>query len=304
LAIELHILGSNSAAFAHNRHQTSQLLRIQEKYFLIDCGEGTQLLLKKYKIKLSRINFILISHLHGDHYYGLIGLLSTIHLYGRTTELKIIGPPGLSDILSLQLKYSETRLNYPIDFVEWVPNQEQVVYEDEKLTIETVPLDHRVPCSGYLFKEKPKRRGLNRKQIQRHLTPVQINNLKDGKDLFDEDGNLLLKNTEVTFPAKRPFSYAYCSDTKYKPELAHKLKGVDMVYHEATFMDDMKERAENTYHSTARQAAQFAKDAEIGHLLLGHFSTRYKDLSPMLEEAKDLFENTSLAIEGEKFLVS
>ncbi|MFT6865669.1 MAG: ribonuclease Z [Cyclobacteriaceae bacterium] len=304
MAIELQILGSNSAAFAHNRHQTSQLLRVQDKYFLIDCGEGTQLLLKKYKIKLSRINHILISHLHGDHYYGLIGLLSTIHLYGRHTELMIIGPPGLSDILSLQFRYSETKLGYEINFVEWTPEQEQVVFEDEKMTIKTIPLNHRVPCSGYLFTEKTKRRGLNRKMITQKLTPAQVNDLKDGNDLFDDEGNLSLKNEEVTFEAKRPFTYAYCSDTKYKPELSKRLQGVDMVYHEATFMDDMNDRAEKTYHSTARQAAEFAKNAKIGHLLLGHFSTRYKDLTPLLKEAKSVFENSSLAIEGEIFLVS
>lgn len=304
MAIELHILGSNSAAFAHNRHQTSQLLRVQEKYFLIDCGEGTQLLLKKNKIKLSKINKILISHLHGDHYYGLIGLLSTIHLYGRKAELMVIGPPGLSEILSLQLKYSETRLNYDINFIEWVPNEESVVFEDEKMTITTIPLNHRVPCSGYLFREKPKKRGLNRKAIEGPLTPIQINRLKDGEDILDEEGNIILKNSEATFPAKRPFSYAYCSDTKYIPELSKRLSGTDMVYHEATFMDDMKDRAESTYHTTARQAAQFALDANIGHLLLGHFSTRYKDLAPVLKEAQEVFENTSLAIEGQKFLVS
>ncbi len=304
MAIELQILGSNSAAFAHNRHQTSQLLRVQDKYFLIDCGEGTQLLLKKYKIKLSRINHILISHLHGDHYYGLIGLLSTIHLYGRQNDLLIIGPPGLSEILSLQMRYSETRLSYNIKFVEWVPGKDKVIYEDDKMTIETIPLNHRVPCSGYLFTEKPKRRGLNRKLIDKTLTPVQVNELKDGKDLLDDEGNLIYKNSEVTFAPKKPFSYAFCSDTKYKPELAERLKGVDMVYHEATFMEDMKDRAETTFHTTAKQAATFAKDANIGHLLLGHFSTRYKDLTPVLKEAKSVFENSSLAIEGEIFLVS
>lgn len=304
MALELHILGSNSAAFAHDRHHTSQLLRVQDKYFLIDCGEGTQLLLKKNKIKLSRINNILISHLHGDHYYGLIGLLSTIHLYGRQADLMIIGPPGLADIIQLQLKYSQTRLSYHINFIEWVPEEEEVVFENDKMTIETIPLNHRVPCSGYLFREKPKKRGINRKVIEQHLTPAQINKLKDGKDILDEDGNVILQNSLVTFPAKPPFSFAYCSDTKYKPELAEKLKSVNLVYHEATFMDDMEERAASTYHTTAKQAATFAKNANIGRLLLGHFSTRYKDLRPLLLEAKEVFENTELAKEGEKFIVA
>jgi ribonuclease Z len=304
LAIELHILGSNSAAFAHNRHQTSQFLRVQDKYFLIDCGEGTQLLLKKYHIKLSRINHILISHLHGDHYYGLIGLLSTLHLYGRQSELLLVGPPGLSDIISLQLKYSDTRLSYDIKFVEWVPGQEQIVYDDEKLSIQTVPLDHRVPCSGYVFREKRKKRTLIREAILRPLTPIQINELKDGKDIFDMDGNLVYHNSDVTTAAKKPYSYAYCSDTRYMPSLAEKLKDVSMVYHEATFMEDMKDRAATTFHTTARQAGQFAKDANIGRLLIGHFSTRYKDLTPVLKEAQEVFENTELAIEGQKFIIS
>jgi ribonuclease Z len=304
LAIELHILGSNSAAFAHNRHQTSQFLRVQDKYFLIDCGEGTQLLLKKYHIKLSRINHILISHLHGDHYYGLIGLLSTLHLYGRQSELLLVGPPGLSDIISLQLKYSDTRLSYDIKFVEWIPGQEQIVYDDEKLSIQTVPLDHRVPCSGYVFREKRKKRTLIREAILRPLTPIQINELKDGKDIFDMDGNLVYHNSDVTTAAKKPYSYAYCSDTRYMPSLAEKLKDVSMVYHEATFMEDMKDRAATTFHTTARQAGQFAKDANIGRLLIGHFSTRYKDLTPVLKEAQEVFENTELAIEGQKFIIS
>lgn len=303
MALELHILGSNSAAFAHDRHHTAQLLRVQDKYFLIDCGEGTQLLLKKNKIKFSRINNILISHLHGDHYYGLIGLLSTLHLYGRKSDLIIIGPPGLADIISLQFKYSETRLNYDIKFTEWIPNQEMTVFDDEKMTIETIPLNHRVPCSGYLFKEKPKKRGINRKVIEQNLTPIQINKLKDGKDIEDESGNVILENELVTFPSKPPFSYAFCSDTKYKPELSAKLKGVDLLYHEATFMEDMEDRAAMTFHSTAKQAAQLAKDSGIKKLLLGHFSTRYKDLDPLLQEARSIFENTELAREGEKFIV-
>ena len=174
----------------------------------------------------------------------------------------------------------------------------------DKLSIQTIPLDHRVPCSGYLFREKTKKRGLNRQSIDRPLTPVQINDLKDGKGLYDEDGNVILENSSVTIAAKKPFSYAYCSDTRYMPGLAAKLKDVNMVYHEATFMEDMKDRAEKTYHTTAKQAAQFAKDANIGRLLIGHFSTRYKDLTPVLKEAQTIFEDTELAIEGEKFIIS
>ncbi len=304
MAIELQILGSNSAAFAHNRHHTSQLLRVQDKYFLIDCGEGTQLLIKKYKIKLSRINEILISHLHGDHYYGLMGLISTLHLYGRKTDLHIYGPPGLREIISLQLQYSQTRLNYDIRFTEWIPGQSHAIYEDSRLCISTIPLDHRIACSGFLFKEKPKKRGINKNKLHQKVTPVQASQLRNGEDLYTESGELLYKNNEVTFPPKTPYSYAYCSDTKLIPTLVDHLQDVDLVYHESTFMDDMRERAESTYHTTAKQAAQLAKDSKVKRLLLGHFSTRYKDLSPLLAEARAVFRESYLAEEGKKFVIN
>lgn len=304
MAIELQILGSNSAAFAHNRHHTSQLLRVQDKYFLIDCGEGTQLLIKKHKIKLSRINQILISHLHGDHYYGLMGLISTLHLYGRKSDLIIYGPPGLSEIITLQLKYSTTRLSYNIDFREWIPNQQQVIYEDEKLTITTIPLNHRIYCSGYLFQEKPKKRGINKNVLSKKITPIEANALRNGEDILDSEGNILHRNKDVTFDPKKPYSYAYCSDTKYIPHLVDMIKNVDMIYHESTFMEDMRERAASTYHTTAKQAAELAKNAHVGKLLLGHFSTRYRDLNPMLAEARSVFQESYLAEEGKKFIIN
>lgn len=271
---------------------------------MIDCGEGTQLQIKRYNIKLSRINTILISHLHGDHYYGLMGLISTLHLYGRQSDLHIFGPPGLSEIITLQLKYSATRLSYDIIFKEWIPEVAQVIYEDSKLTITTIPLDHRIHCSGYLFQEKPKKRGINKFIVDKKLSPAAVNKLRDGFDLYDDDGNLLYTNEEATIPAKKPYSYAYCSDTRLIPELVETLRGVDLVYHEATFMDDMRERAECTYHTTAKQAAQLAKDAGVGKLLLGHFSTRYRDLGPLLQEAKGIFAESYLAEEGKNFVVN
>lgn len=304
MALELQILGSNSAAFAHNRHHTSQLLRIQNQYFLVDCGEGTQLLLKKYKIKLARIQQIFISHLHGDHYYGLMGLLSTLHLYGKKADVHIYGPPGLREIISLQLKYSSTFLSYDIKFHEWTPNKSELIFEDSQLTIETIPLDHRIPCSGFLFREKPKKRGLIKDKIPELLTPPEVNDLKLGKDLVDGKGNIRYHAKEVTSPPKKPYSYAYCSDTRLVPGIEERIKEVDLVYHESTFMEDMKERARYTYHTTAAQAAALAKKANVGKLLLGHFSTRYKDLGPMLAEARNIFENTDLAEEGRRFLLN
>ena len=299
---ELLILGSNAAAFAHRRHHTSQLLKIQNRHFLIDCGEGTQLLLKKYQVKISRIDHIFISHLHGDHYFGLIGLLSTMHLFGRKKDLTLVGPPGLSEIIGLQLRYSETSLGFKIDFREFTPDSSEVVLDQPTFDVTTIPMDHRVPCAGFLFREKPKVRRMNREALA-ELKPskLEILDLKEGKDVYHEDGSVKFENKLMTLNPAASYSYAYCSDTRYKPALKSLIEGVDMMYHEATFADDMKERAGATYHTTAAQAAQFAKDAKVGKLLLGHFSARYRELDPILEEARMVFEHAELAIEGTVF---
>ncbi|MEL7145658.1 MAG: ribonuclease Z [Bacteroidota bacterium] len=302
MSIELKILGSNSAAFAHNRHHTAQFLRVQNTYFLIDCGEGTQLLLKKNNIKFSKVNNIVISHLHGDHYYGLIGLLSTLHLYGRKATLRLFGPPGLAEIISLQLKYSTTTLSYSIDFIEWQPGKSEQIYEDRFITVTTFPLDHRIPCSGFLFREKKKRRRINKRVVTKQLTPLQANALKDGQDAIDMDGNVIYQWEEATYPPQPSHAYAFCSDTKYISSLHERLTDVNLIYHEATFSEDMKERAGLTHHSTAKQAAEVARAANAKTLILGHFSTRFKDLTPLLEEAREVFENTELAVEGTTFV--
>ena len=268
---------------------------------LIDCGEGTQLLMRKHQVKISKINIIVISHLHGDHYYGLIGLLSTLHLFGRRKDLTLIGPPGLLEVLSLQLKYSETTLNFKINFTEWVPGTVSLVFDHTKFTITTIPLEHRVPCAGYLFQEKPKKRRIDKLKLPDKLPPADIYKLKCGEDLTDDEGNVLHKNADVTLAPLRSLSYAFCSDTRYKPELVENIKGVDLLYHEATFTSEMERRAKDTFHSTARQAATIARDAEVGKLLIGHFSTRYRNLEPVLDEAPEVFEQTSLAEEGHIF---
>ncbi|WP_420319298.1 ribonuclease Z [Ekhidna sp.] len=298
------ILGSNSAAFAHRRHHTAQLFKLQDQHFLIDCGEGTQLLMKRYKVKLSRIDHILISHLHGDHYFGLIGLLSTMHLFGRKKELLLVGPPGLKEILQLQLRYSETSLNFHIRFLEFTPGESEVVYETPKFTVTTLPMDHRVPCSGYLFQEKPKKRRINRNKLPEvQLSNLDIIRLKEGEDILEADGSVKYKNKLLTLDPNPSFSYAFFSDTKLRPELKPLIEGVNLLYHEATFANDMKDRAIQTYHTTAEQAAQYAKEAKVGRLILGHFSARYKELDPIINEAKAVFDNTELAIEGTKFTV-
>ncbi len=268
---------------------------------MIDCGEGTQLQCKRYNVKLSRIDHILISHLHGDHYYGLIGLLSTMHLYGRKKELHLIGPPGLMEIITLQLRHSETALNFRIVMNEWIPGESSQVFENSRITITTIPLDHRVPCSGYLFREKPKKRRINKAVVMEKLTPVDVNKLKSGEDVSDEDGNVKYVNSEATLPPLKQFTYAYCSDTRLKRDIIDTISGADILYHEATFMEEMRERAHNTYHTTAKEAAEMARQAGCKMLLIGHFSTRYKNLDPVLEEARGVFKNTYLAIEGQIF---
>lgn len=272
--------------------------------FLIDCGEGTQLQMKKYKIKVNRINHIFISHLHGDHYYGLMGLISSMHLFGRKKDLFIYGPPGLLEIISLQLKYSETALNYKIVFKEWQPGVSELLYENDHLTVHSFPLNHRVNCSGFVFREKLKKKRINKKKLTKELTPLQIITLKNGDDLLDDQGNTWVKNEDITLAPHPSYSYAYCSDTKYDESILEYIKGVDILYHEATFMEDMSERAESTFHSTTLQAGRMAQMAGVNQLIIGHFSTRYKDLKPLLMEARTVFPNTELAIEGKDFTLN
>jgi len=302
LSFVLKILGSNSAAPAHDRNQTSQVLVVDDEHFLIDCGEGTQLQLRKYKVKSTKINHIFISHLHGDHYYGLIGLISTMHLYGRKGRLFLSGPPGLAEILTLQFKYSNTTLNFPIDFKEWTPGTVQTLLENQKITITSFPVDHRIPCSGFLFREKPKSRRIEKSLLPPGATPSMIVKLKNGEDLLDEEGNVRFKNSDVTLPPRPSYSYASCADTRDHESLIEQIQGVDMLYHESTFLEDMKERAGLTFHSTAIQAATLAGKAGVGKLILGHFSTRYKELNPLLEEALTVFKESYLGIEGADFL--
>ncbi|MCC9134954.1 ribonuclease Z [Pontibacter silvestris] len=303
MEFELRILGSSSATPTANRHHTSQVLTIGNQYHLIDCGEGTQMQLMQYKIKHQRICNIYISHLHGDHYFGLAGLLSTMHLQNRQMPLHLFGPPGLSEILSLQFKYSGTNLCFKLIFHELDTYAYQQIFEDKDITVHTIPMQHRVPCCGFLFREKPKPRPLIKEKLPSFLTPPQLINLKWGQDIKNEQGNILVQNTDVTLEPKRSRSYAYCADSRFKPDLISYLHKVDLLYHEATFTDDLRERAAYTFHSTARQAAEMAAAAQVHRLILGHFSVRYKDLTPLLTEAKELFIEVELATEGSIFSV-
>ncbi|TGD79907.1 ribonuclease Z [Hymenobacter wooponensis] len=295
---ELKILGSASATPFMDRHHTAQVLTVGNTHYLIDCGEDTQRRLMEQKIRHQRIHTIFISHLHGDHFFGLFGLLGTMHLNGRTEPLQLFGPAGLDEVLSTQFRHSSTHLNFELEFTAVDTTQHALVFEDKYLTVHTLPMRHRIPCCGYLFREKPKRRRLLPDLLPAGLTPAQLTALTLGEDVLDENGEVLVTNAAVTAEPKRARSYAYCSDTLYTESLAELVRDVDLLYHEATFMDDMRERAHTTHHSTARQAGLLARRAEVHRLLIGHFSSRYRDLQPLLAEAKTMFEWTELAIEG------
>jgi ribonuclease Z len=299
LIFQLKILGTNSAVPAHNRNQTSQLLQLDSQYILIDCGEGTQMQLSKLNIRLGRIKSVLISHLHGDHYFGLIGLISTMHLYHRTQKLTIYAPPELSDILNLQLKTSETILNFELEFVPLNHKNSKVIIREEQFYVEAFPLDHGIKCYGFLVKENPKQWRIDKKKIPDGMLIQEIVQLKQGKNVLYDDGSIKYKLEDHTLPPRPSRSYGYCSDTKYNEEIIPFISGVDLLYHEATFTDEMKDRAALTYHSTASEAAMIARKAGVKKLLLGHYSTRYKDPQPLLQEAQLIFQETYLSHEGE-----
>jgi ribonuclease Z len=299
LAFQVKILGSNSATPAHNRNQTAQLLMVENEYYLIDCGEGTQMQLIRYKIRFHKISHIFISHLHGDHYLGLMGLLLTMHLQGREHDLHVFGPAGLDEIITLQLKHSGTVLNYKLHFTAVEPQTPGLLYESKLITVYTVPLAHRIACTGYVFREKAKTRRFNKARLQAGMTGEDIAVLKQGLDVYGPDGQLKYRSMDFTLPPRRSRSYAYCSDTRYEPQIIPYIKNVDVLYHESTFTTEFEERAAQTMHSTARQAGLIARQANANMLVLGHYSVRYKDLSPLLIEAREVFYNTRLAVEGE-----
>ena len=304
MPFELTILGSSSATPIHNRHPTAQVLNVRERFFLIDCGEGTQSQLIRYRIRHSRIGHIFISHLHGDHYFGLLGLMSTMHLQGRTNELHLYGPPELMDIIELQLRMSQTVLRYNLIFHAVRSYTSAIIHEDNDLIVQSVVLNHRIPCTGFIFREKQKPRKLLSEKIKQYQIPYSyFNAIKAGADYEDNSGNVI-PNEELTLPSGKARSYAFCSDTMYTESLSEDIQGVDLLYHESTFMHEMFERARATYHSTSHEAALLARKGNVGRLLIGHFSSRYKDLNPMLEEARAVFPDTELATEGSRFQVS
>lgn len=304
MTFQLKILGSNSAAPAHNRNQTAQLLNINQQCFLIDCGEGSQLQLANYKIKFNKINHIFISHLHGDHFFGLMGLVSTMHLFGRSKDLRLYGPPGLAEIITTQLRHSESRLNFRIDFRELDSAGPEMIYENDALTVETIPLTHGIRCNGFLFREKPKPRKINKPALPPDFPVRYMARLKKGLHIYDDKGQIIYRNEELTLPPNKSYAYAYCSDTMYNEDIVPQIANVDLLYHESTFTNEHAQRANETFHSTAEQAAIIAKKANVGMLILGHYSVRYKDLQPLLDEAQQIFPNSTLAREGESIILA
>lgn len=303
MKFEVTILGSSSATPIFNRNPTAQLLNCNEKFYLIDCGEGTQQQLLKYGIKAGKIDIAFISHLHGDHYFGLIGLLSTMHLNGRIKPFRIYAPAPLKEILELQFRYSETILKYELEFIAIDADAPALIYENADLTVESIILNHRIPCTGFKFKQKKRLRRVVVDKLEAENIPQEYYPLlKKGLDLSLPNGKVL-KNEEYTTDSDAPKSYCYCSDTLADGTYEASLTDCTTLYHEATFMDDMIERANLTRHSTALQAAQIAKRNNVERLIIGHFSSRYKSLSPLLEEAKGEFEETELAIEGETYTI-
>ena len=300
---EVTILGSSSATPTSKRNPSSQLVNIADRYFLVDCGEGTQVQLRRYKIKFQRINHIFISHMHGDHYYGLMGLLSSMHLLGRSADLHLYGPAILKEIIDLQYKHSDTRLHYNLIFHPLTNEKQEFIFEDEKVSVQTIILNHRIPCTGFLFREKNKPRKISKETIIEFKIPyTDLSNIKDGRDFVNKEG-ITIPNEKITGGPMPLFSYAYCSDTCYDENVIQQIKQVDLLYHEATFMDDMQKRAKETYHTTAKQAALVASKALVKKLIIGHYSARYNELEPLLEEAQTIFPNTVLAIEGEKYKI-
>lgn len=302
MSFKLTIIGSGSAVPTQTRGVTSQFLNFNERRFLIDCGEGTQLQLRKYKVKFQRLQCIFISHLHGDHYLGLVGLLSSMSLLGRTKKLTVYGPEELEELLRFQFKVAKVHFNFDLEFVHLGASEMQVIYEDKVIKVSSFPVKHRIDCWGFRFDELPKEKNVNPSKIEEHqLKLEEILAVKRGEDITREAS--YLRNEELTLPETPLVSYAYSADTKYFDKMADYVQGVNLLYHEATFLEKHSDRAKATMHSTALQAATVANTAKVKQLILGHFSARYKDTSELLIEAKSVFEHTVCVNDGDEFIL-
>ncbi|TBX67579.1 ribonuclease Z [Flavobacterium silvisoli] len=299
--MKLTVLGCYAATPRTITNPTSQILEIRNHMFLIDCGEGTQVQLRKNKLKFSKINHVFISHLHGDHFYGLVGLISTFMLLNRQTDLHVYGPKGIKEIVLLQLRYSNSFTGYNLYFHELEAKTSEVVYEDEKVVVKTIPLKHRIYTNGFLFQEKVGDRKLDIDAVREYkIDACYYQKIKNGKDITLDDGTVI-PNDELTFDPIKPKSYAFCSDTMYDESIVPLIQNADVLYHETTFLETEADKAEKTMHSTAKEAATIALKANVGQLILGHYSTRYANIELFREEATTIFPNTVLADDGKVF---
>ncbi|MDX5337827.1 MAG: ribonuclease Z [Cyclobacteriaceae bacterium] len=300
---EVTILGNTSSIPVHGRNHTAQVVRFGQEFLLLDCGEGTQIQMRKFKVKPSKISHIFISHLHGDHYLGLVGLLSSYNLAKRTQALTIFGPKGLDEIITTHFRWSNTHLSYPLNFTETQAEGMNLLWDHPRFSVFSFPLVHRLPTTGFLIQEKEGLRSLNKEKLQERKLPLEaIQSLRQGRDFRDLAGNeYLVKDYCLPLPPLR--SYAFCSDTRFEPGLVEYITGVDLLYHESTFIEADAFRAKDTFHSTASQAAEIAKLSKAKNLLLGHFSSRYGELDQMLIEAQTVFSNVELSIEGNSYAI-
>ena len=301
MSFELTILGSNSALPTSNRYPTAQVLEVPGRCFLIDCGEGTQIQIRRNKISFAKIHHIFISHLHGDHFYGLIGLISTMNIMGIKHDLHIYAPSELKDLIQPQLNHIRGELTvkpvfHPLNF-----KKPQTIFEDKKLEVLSFPVKHSIPTCGFLFKEKQKSANIKKEMIKAYNIPIaKIKDIKVGADFITESGQTI-PNIKLCTPAPKPTSYAFCTDTAFHPPTAEVIKGVSLLYHESTFLEKLKDLAAKTLHSTAKQAAEMANLCEANKLIVGHFSARHKKTDDFVTEAKEIFENTEAAIEGKTY---
>lgn len=299
--MKVTILGCYAATPRSMTNPTAQVLEMKNRMFLIDCGEGTQVQLRKNKLRFSKINQVFISHLHGDHFYGLIGLISTFALLNRKNDLHVYGPKGIKKVIQLLLKLSNSWTNYELYFHELEADTPQVIFEDDKVKVTTIPLIHRIYTNGYLFEEKDNDRKLNIDAVQQYnIETCYYQKIKSGGDITLDDGRVIL-NKELTFDPEPSKSYAFCSDTKYNESIIPIINNVDVLYHESTFLESEKHLCERTMHSTAKQAAEIAVKANVKQLILGHYSTRYGDTGPFKAEAETVFEKVQLADDGKIF---
>ena len=303
MSFSITILGCSSAIPTTSRNPAAQLVNLLGRFFLIDCGEGTQVQLRKYKIKIQKIDHICISHLHGDHYLGLVGLISTMSLLGRKKELTIYAPRGLDKILDLHFKLSYSKLSFGVNIIQLKNNELTNLFEDDACILYSFGLNHRIPCWGFKLVEKKRPKTILKNMIDKFNIPFsEINSIKSGSDFITEDGQLI-ENNKITKDSYLPRSYAYCSDTYYFKSLVNYIKNVDLLYHESTFHSSLSDLAKSTFHSTSQDAAKIAKDGNVKELILGHFSSRYKKLNILKKDAESIFKNVHLAVQGKTWMI-